>query len=130
MSAVIIWFLWLELCFVLAVISVFWTMLMKTHAKANQTATRANLIAPVAKTANTANTTANTATTNLSTLTSNLSGVTANASFLAGLSRVGGVPTWPTFGGSPTLAELTADVQNGVSSVNALLASMVSNGFI
>jgi hypothetical protein len=53
-----------------------------------------------------------------------------NASFLAGLSRVGGVATWPTFGGSPTLAELTSDVQNGVTSVNELLASMVSNGFI
>lgn len=77
MSAVI-WLLWLQFCFFAAVLSVFWTMLTKTHAKAAQTSQRADLLPPVAKTANQANTTATAA-------KSVTDVISFNASFLASL---------------------------------------------
>lgn len=121
------WFLYGQFLVVLFIATIVIGLLAKTHAKTAQSASRLNNLAPVAKTANQANATATTAQAGVTTLTS--AGVISNASFLGGLSPVGGVSFWPTFGGSPTLAELTADVQNGVTVFNELLTSMASNGF-
>ena len=52
-----------------------------------------------------------------------------NAAFLAGLNPIGGVSFLTTFGGSPTLAELTVDVQAAYTAFNTLLSSMASSNF-
>jgi hypothetical protein len=78
------WALWLQLCLIIAMFDFMRIMFAKTHAKAVQTANRANLIAPVAKAANQAQTTATTVQTSVQPI------VTAgNATFLATLALQG-----------------------------------------
>jgi hypothetical protein len=108
----IVWLLWLQFCFFSAILSVFWSMIMKTHAKASQTSQRADLLAPVAKTANTASTNATAA----KTVTDVIG---ANASFLATLRSASD----PIAAGSPSLA-YTGPSNN----TNAVMFSWLETG--
>lgn len=83
----VVWLLWLQFCFFSAILSVFWSMTLKTHAKASQTSQRADLLAPVAKTANLAGTAAAAAQTTANSASAVTTVIASNASYLATISQ-------------------------------------------
>lgn len=116
----IVWFLWLQACFLVAVASVFWTMLMKTHAKAVQTQQRADLIAPVAKTANTASATATTANTTANTASTNATSALGKLTNIGSASNMGSLGSFATFGGATDGTTLKSNINDTVGYCNTL----------
>ncbi|MDQ2876138.1 MAG: hypothetical protein M3Y33_15640 [Actinomycetota bacterium] len=111
--------LWAQLNVLLFLLAA-WTQgfLAKTHAKAGQTAARADLIAPVAKTANQASTAAATAGTSASSALSKLSAI-------GSATAIGSIPdSYATFGGGTDGTTLKANVNTTVGYVNAVAGDL------